>query len=471
MASAKVEKKGTNGTTQAEFRNMMQTTRIRRLEFDNSISMKELTSLVKQKLNISTDILLFGGTKPLSTMKEVHDHLKSTGKKARINVRRAVNLNDLKNLRRKMKIPELADFPYGVINVQALRPVDVRERLVEQTVDFLQLCIADPAKAGFKIPSRSNFNVGYDDKTKMVLMGSQQVERVFRNLSSVQSVVQMAGVMRIIDNILKENAHVTKRELFYQDVNLFEDQRVSDALIEDLGAMLQCTRTSLNVHASAKGKVIGRLTFTEAGDVIDCQKGVGGHAITPMINKIDNMESDAEFVLVIEKDAAFQRLAEDKFFDYVPSIIITASGQPDLATRMFVKKIREDLELPIMGLMDADPYGLDILRVYTIGSKQMSLETSELAVVDIKWLGLLPSDLDSYNISSNVRIPMTKTDTKRAEDLLDEDFVKARPEWKKEIEIMIDTKEKAEIQALASKDLRYLTNVYLPEKLDKGDWV
>ncbi|MHA2334951.1 MAG: hypothetical protein ACXAEU_23180, partial [Candidatus Hodarchaeales archaeon] len=286
-----------------------------------------------------------------------------------------------------------------------------------------------------------------------------------------ESVVQLAGVMKLIDKILKEDAHVTKRDFFYQDVNLFNDQRVSDSMIEDLGAMLQCTRSSLNVHASAKGKVIGRMSFKEAGDLIDCRKGIGGHAITPMIDKISDLESDAEFVLVIEKDAAFQRLAEDKFFNYVPSIIITASGQPDLATRMFVKKIREDLELPILGLMDADPYGLDILRVYTIGSKQMSLETSELAVVDIKWLGLLPSDLDKYNIPMNVRIPMNKTDMKRSEDLLNEDFVKTRPEWKEQIEIMRDTQEKAEIQALASKDLRYLSYVYLPEKIDNGDWI
>ena len=66
---------------------------------------------------------------------------------------------------------------------------------------------------------------------------------------------------------------------------------------------------------------------------------------------------------------------------------------------------------------------------------------------------------------------MTKEDTKRAEDLLDEDFVRARPVWQREVEIMINTQEKAEIQALMSHELRYMTNVYLPEKLESGDWL
>jgi len=66
---------------------------------------------------------------------------------------------------------------------------------------------------------------------------------------------------------------------------------------------------------------------------------------------------------------------------------------------------------------------------------------------------------------------MTENDIKRADDLLKEDFVKSRPEWERQIMIMKETGKKAEIQALASKDWRFMTGTYLPTKIDSADWV
>ncbi len=38
-------------------------------------------------------------------------------------------------------------------------------------------------------------------------------------------------------------------------------------------------------------------------------------------------------ILVIEKDAVFQRLMEDSFPSLVPSVMVTGRGMPDMATR------------------------------------------------------------------------------------------------------------------------------------------
>ncbi len=54
---------------------------------------------------------------------------------------------------------------------------------------------------------------------------------------------------------------------------------------------------------------------------------------------------------------------------------------------------------------------------------------------------------------------------------LEEDFIRANPEWVKELEIMISSKVKAEIQALSSFGFQYLSQVYLPLKLQEGDWI
>jgi meiotic recombination protein SPO11 len=66
---------------------------------------------------------------------------------------------------------------------------------------------------------------------------------------------------------------------------------------------------------------------------------------------------------------------------------------------------------------------------------------------------------------------MTDHDIKVGKDLLEEDFVKQNEGWVKELETMLRTRQKAEIQALSSFGFQYLTEVYLPLKLQQQDWI
>jgi meiotic recombination protein SPO11 len=47
--------------------------------------------------------------------------------------------------------------------------------------------------------------------------------------------------------------------------------------------------------------------------------------------------------------------------------------------------VQETLQIPVLGLVDADPYGLKILSVYMSGSKNMSYDSASLTTPDIKW--------------------------------------------------------------------------------------
>ena len=46
---------------------------------------------------------------------------------------------------------------------------------------------------------------------------------------------------------------------------------------------------------------------------------------------------------------------------------MTAKGQPDVASRLFLRKLRDTLRIPVLALVDSDPYGLKILSVYMKG--------------------------------------------------------------------------------------------------------
>jgi meiotic recombination protein SPO11 len=128
---------------------------------------------------------------------------------------------------------------------------------------------------------------------------------------------------------------------------------------------------------------------------------------------------------------------EDRFYHKYPCIVITAKGQPDVATRMFLARITNELKIPVLGLVDSDPYGLKILSVYMSGSKNMSYDSASLTTPDIQWLGLRPSDLNKYDLPDQCRLDMTEKDIKTGQELLEEDFIQKNPKWMKELQIMV----------------------------------
>jgi meiotic recombination protein SPO11 len=51
-------------------------------------------------------------------------------------------------------------------------------------------------------------------------------------------------------------------------------------------------------------------------------------------------------------------------------------------------QLKDELGLPVLGMVDSDPYGLKILSVYMSGSKHMAYDSAHLTTPDIKWLGV-----------------------------------------------------------------------------------
>ena len=193
----------------------------------------------------------------------------------------------------------------------------------------------------FTMPARTSSNMVYVAELDRLVLKDKTLERIFANASSARKTAITTRVLQLVLELCNRGIHVTKRDLFYTDVKLFKQQTESDDVLDDAACMIGCTRSSLNVVASEKGIVVGKLIFDDDGDTIDCTKmGVGGKAIPPSIDRVTNVRGDAQFILLIEKDAAFMRLAEDRFYNQYPCVIISGKGQPDVATRLFLNKVR-----------------------------------------------------------------------------------------------------------------------------------
>jgi DNA topoisomerase VI subunit A len=361
--------------------------------------------------------------------------------------------------------------PEGTVEIDELNPEEAIEKIQEEVAKIVRQIEIRGAPV-FEIPKRSAKNIIYDEEQDILLLGQELSRKALLTLTSVSDATRLMKVLEIIYELLGKRKHMTKREVFYGDVNLFKDQRFSDGSIEDVSTLLKTTRNSTGIVAKARGSAVGRIRLRDGNEIIDLDaQGSGAWSITPMIDRVEVLESDAEFILVLEKDAAMMRIIEEKWWKKYPCIALTAEGVGNVATRMFLKKINKVLKIPTYCLVDCDPYGHYIYSVYIRGSKRLSYESPFLATPDMHLLGVLTQDLEDYGVDMSCRIPMDKNDMKRLDDMLNEDFVKNNRRWKEDLELMKSGKMKAEIQALSSHGIEYLTDTYLPNKLYSGDWI
>ena len=203
-------------------------------------------------------------------------------------------------------------------------------------------------------------------------------------------------------------------------------------------------------------------------------------------------------------------------------------GYPDLKTLELLHSIREGCpSLPFLILVDADPYGMDILLTYAYGPSVCILSCYHLRLVyflqsrinkdafsigPVNWIGVYPSEL---LISSSKSLSSAESRTHETEntdirssisslqimkltpkDLSKLDVVKRKlrsqpcPQFwlfvhvysfilsycfsflfRKEAEFMEQHQHKAEIEALSSISLNYLTKTYIPSKIQKHSCV
>ncbi|WAR23732.1 SPO11-like protein [Mya arenaria] len=206
--------------------------------------------------------------------------------------------------------------------------------------------------------------------------------------------------------------------MYYQASGDFGNQHTLDGLVDNISCMLGVPRWHLHVLASSKGCMAGDLRFQDVdNNFVDCRHTQMGILVP---NHVNDLVTSANFILVVEKDATFQKLLETRVCEKLdPCIVITA----------------------------------------------LAFETSNLAVPCMKWLGLLPSDIERLGIPATALLPLTKADRDKGRDLLSRPYMTCLPHWREQVECMLQLERKAELQSLDSISPSFLTDVYLPSKI------
>ncbi|KAM4831901.1 meiotic recombination protein SPO11 isoform X2 [Urocitellus parryii] len=314
----------------------------------------------------------------------------------------------------------------------------------------------------------------FEDSVGLQMVAHCTTRKIKSNsLKSVKKFALILKILSMIYKLVQSNTYATKRDIYYTDSQLFGTQTVVDDIINDISCMLRVPRRSLHILSTSKGLIAGNLRYIEEdGTKVHCPCGATAVAVPSNIQGIRNLITDAKFLLIVEKDATFQRLLDDDFCNKMsPCIMVTGKGVPDLNTRLLVKKLWDSFHIPVFTLVDADPHGIEIMCIYKYGSRSMSFEAHNLTVPAMRWLGLLPSDIKRLNVPRDSLIPLTKRDQGKLDSILKRPYITCQPFWRREMEIMAESKMKAEIQALTSLSSDYLSRVYLPNKLKFGGWI
>lgn len=332
------------------------------------------------------------------------------------------------------------------------------------------------------IPSRSLSNVKFNKSKRFIEMGKGTNKRELFNLSQAKSYMQTMLVASGCKQLIEQGKSTSIRGMYYllkhtiegTKEETFNEQSECDPVIEDVEVTLNALREELHVYASNRGSIVGNLVFTDSGDEIDCSRmGSGGYTI-PSICEPDIIQfkkCNADFILHVEKDTVWRRFNEDKFWRTHNCILTHGGGQPPRGVRRLLHRMHNELELPVYCLLDNDPWGYYIYSVIKQGSINLAYESRRMAIPGAKFMGLRSKDYERCELTPSVTIKLSDQDIKRAKQIASYPWFKDKKPWQKEIQMMLKNGFKLEVEALISKDISYVTEQYVPDRLEDQDYL
>lgn len=330
------------------------------------------------------------------------------------------------------------------------------------------------------VRSRTKSNIEYDEEKDVWVLGDKTTTRSANSVGGAKKLLKFAYVVEFLNNQLNEGRSSTLRELYYLSESFdnehaqFSSQDESNTIIEDLEVMLGVGREDFHMRPEESGAtIIGPLEIkeqTRRGErIIHCQENVGegGYQIPNNPDTIEFTDNDADFALAVETGGMRDRLVENGFDEDYNALIVHLKGQPARATRRIIRRLNSELDLPIAVFADGDPWSYRIYASVAYGSIKSAHLSEKLATPEAVYLGIQPTDITEYDLPTD---PLSDTDINALESELDDPRFDTEY-WRKQINHQLKIGKKSEQQSLASYGLDFVTDTYLPERLEEIDFI
>ena len=365
-------------------------------------------------------------------------------------------------------------------------PIQGRDIETMGKLQRLASAVAEVAKKRrdpyLEVPSRSLSNSNYNRRKRLIEMGGKTNRRELFNLNQARAYMQTILVGSGCSRLIRQGKSTSIRGMYYMlkhniegtKENTFEDQSESDTVIEDLEVITGAMREELHLYAEPRGNLAGPLVVIDGGNELDASKmGAAGYPIPSIVepDRVKFKRCDAKFILHVEKGTVWQRFNEDKFWQKHNCIVSHGAGQPARGVRRMLYRLHTEYKLPVYCLLDNDPWGYYIYSVIKQGSINLAFESMRMAIPDAKFIGLRSSDYERCGLKQDVKIKLDDKDKKRAKQIASYPWFSEKKHWQAEIKQMLTNDFKLEVEALISRDISYVTEKYVPERLRSKDWL
>ena len=329
----------------------------------------------------------------------------------------------------------------------------------------------------YGIPTRTKSNIVFHEKKRVWKYGDSETVRSAKTLDGAYTLLRTMFTIDFVKEMIKVNKSSTLREMYYISegwgMAKFHAQNESDKLIEDLEIVTRDMREDFKLRPEEDGaRVIGDLTIEETvrsgkKRIINTKEDVGDAGYTIPYNvEMDRLrfkKNKCKFLVAIETGGMFDRLVENGFDEEHKAMLVHLKGQPARSTRRFIKRLNEEMNLPVICFTDGDPWSFRIFASVAYGAIKTAHISEYLATPTTEYLGVTASDIVNYELPSD---KLNDQDIRALKaELSDPRFNTSF--WKNEIKLMLDIGKKSEQQSLAKYGLDFVTDTYLPEKLEQ----
>ena len=351
---------------------------------------------------------------------------------------------------------------------------DARDELIDLAADFYDQFAAGRIPE-MQLPTRTKSNIEYDPESGVWTYGDRTSTRSANSVRGARKLLKAAYTIEFLANQLDDDRSSTLRELYYLSESWdnteaqFKSQDESNDLVEDLEVVTGVTREDFHMRPEESGATLmGPLKLreqTRRGErEIHCQEdvGEGGYQIPNNPDMIEFLEDDIDFALAVETGGMRDRLVENGFDEAYNCLVIHLKGQPARATRRITKRVHDELDVPIAVFADGDPWSYRIYGSVAYGSIKSAHLSKYLATPEAEYVGIQPEDIVEYDLPAD---PLADSDINALESELEDPRFQT-DYWEEQIELQLEIGKKSEQQSLASRGLDFVTDTYLPERLD-----